>query len=297
MKITKTLSILSIVSCFIYIIVAFALAVFPIDVCILFGMTKNIGINPDYIAHTITPGEFHREAYEIYPVYNITHISLIAFNLVFVILSAVLVLQKKTKRFPVFLAVFSSAAFGIISILVQMITQYTLSGSQSETDFYVINSIHRFFLLFGICGAVLCVIAAVYSKTKLNKYVLAIASICFSIFYLVPNICTLLLNGSLNEYGKYYSVAAVGFIILSILSYFGKTGRRTAVLTIILAAAFPLVLQLLLMSVTGDYYGFMSLNSWINDNDTVLYKWLISGICCAVSSLKGAYPNENPENS
>ncbi len=288
MKITRAISILSIISCCIYIIAAFALALFPTQVCILFGMKKYMGINPDYVAHSIIP-PLPDEAYTIDYGYSISRISLIAFSLVFVILSAILVLQKKTKRFPVFLAVFSSAAFGIISILVQMVTEYTLSGSHSEVNFYIINSIHRFFLLFGICGAVLCVISAVYSKTKLSPYVLSIASICFSIFYLIPNAGSLLLNGHLNEYGKYYSVAAVGLIILSILSYFGKTGRRTAVCVVVFAAAFPLVLQLFLMFVAGDYYGFMSLNSRINDNDTILCNWLISGILCAVSSLKGAY--------
>ncbi len=289
MKITKTLSILSVISCCIYIIAAFSLAIFPSQVCILFGMKKYMGINPDYVAHSITP-PLPDEAYTIDPVYTVLHIAVIAFCLVFVILSAILVLQKKTKRFPVFLAAFSSAAFGIISILVQMVTEYTLSSSShSEVNFYIVNSIHRFFLLFGVCGAVLCVISAVYSKTKLSPYVLSIASICCSILYLIPNAGSLLLNGYLNEYGKYYSVAAVGFIILSILSYFGKTGRRIAVCAVVFAAAFPLVLQLFLMFGTGDYYGFMSLNGRINDNDTILCNWLISGIFCAVSSLKGAY--------
>lgn len=69
MKITKILSILSIVFCCIYIISAFTLAIFPKDMCILFGMEKFLRISPDYILHSIT-SELTKEAYEINPAYT-----------------------------------------------------------------------------------------------------------------------------------------------------------------------------------------------------------------------------------
>lgn len=296
MKFPKILSVLSIIFCLVYMIGAFALAVFPKDMCILFGMENFLRISPDYIAHSITT-ELTKEAYEINPVYTVSQIAVTASCLIPVIVSALLALSEKTKLFPILLASFSALSFLFSSILVQTATEYTYSSRYpNNTDFYIINSIYRFILLFGICGAVLCVISALYAKSKLSVQVLSIISICFAVIYLIPNIGTLILNPPLNEYGKYYSIAAIIFIVLSALSYFGKINKRNAYFALELAAFFPLAFQLFLMFGTGDYFGFMHLNSQINDNDLVLYKWLISGILCAVSSLKGVY-NENPENA
>ena len=288
MKITKTLSILSVISCCIYIIAAFALAIFPAQVCMLFGMKKYMGINPDYVAHSITP-PLPDEAYTIDHVYTVLHIAVIAFCLLLSIISALLILREKAKRLPVFLSWFSLLAFGISGEIIKTSVQYTLSSrGLKDTDFGIINSIHSFIMLFGFCGAVLCIIAAMHKHSKLSIHVLSIISICFSIFFLISRFIGFMPDKN-NEYDKYYCIAAVIFIVLSILAYFGKIGRRNIYFATELSSAFPLGLQLLLMAVSGDYFGFLS----EGQRNTISYLWLISGILCAVSSLKGAYENEN----
>lgn len=287
MKITKTLSILSVISCCIYIIAAFALAIFPTQVCILFGMKKYMEINPDYIAHSIIP-PLPNEAYAIAPVYTVLHIAIIAFCLVLSIISAFLILCEKGKQLPVFLSWFSIFAFGVSSEIVKASVQHTLSSrALTDTDFGIINSIHSFIMLFGFCGAVLCIIAAIYKHSKLNVHILSIISICFSVFFLISRFVGFMPEKN-NEYNKYYCIVSVIFIVLSMLSYFGKISRRNVYFATELSAAFPLGLQLLLMAVSGDYFGFLS----AGQNNQISYLWLISGILCAISSLKGV-KNEN----
>lgn len=254
----------------------------------LFGMKKYMGINPDYVAHSITP-PLPDEAYTIGRVYTVTQITIIAFCLILSIISALLILREKAKQLPVFLSWLSLFAFGISGKIIKTSVQYTLSSrGLSESDFGIINSIHSFIMLFGFCGAVLCIIAAMHKHSKLSVHVLSIISICFSIVFLITRFVGFTPDKK-SEYDKYYCIAAVIFIVLSILSYFGKISSRNIYFATELSAAFPLGLQLLLMAVSGDYFGFLS----AGQNSPVSYLWLISGILCAVSSLKGVYKNEN----
>lgn len=247
-----------------------------------------MGINPDYIAHSIIP-PLPDEAYTIDPVYTVTHIAVFAFCLIFSIISAFLILREKGKQLPVFLSWFSLFAFGVSSEMIKTSVQQTLSiRGLTDTDFGIINSIHSFIMLFGFCGAVLCIIAALYKHSKLSVHILSIISICFSVFFLISRFVGFMPEKN-DEYDKYYCIVSVIFIVLSILSYFGKISRRNVYFATELSAAFPLVLQLLLMAVSGDYFGFLS----AGQNNPISYLWLISGIFCAVSSLKGACKNEN----
>lgn len=292
MNTTRTLSIISVILCCVYIVADFTLAIFPKDVCILFGMKMALSIDPHYIAHTITP-PLPDEAYTIDPVYSVGHIGAIAVFLIPAIISAILLLLKKTKKLPIILSWFSLFAFGIIGMLIKAAVQFTLSSRNfSEADFYVINCIHSFIMLLGFCGASFCVIAAMYSKSRLGVQSLSIISISLSAVYLIWKIGALILTGDINDYHIYYSASAVILIILSTLSYFGKANKFTAVFSLILAA-FPLILQLWLPLATGDYYGFMNL---LGQTDSVSYIWLTGSILCAVSALKGVY-HENPEST
>ena len=291
MKITRTLSIISVILCCIYILADFMLAFFPKDVCILFGMKIALSIKPEYILHNIAP-PLPYEAYTIDPVYSVGHIGAIAVFLIPTVISAILLLLKKTKKLPIILSWFSLFTFGITGALIDAAVQFTLSSRNfSEADFYVISCIHSFIMLFGFCGAAFCVIAAMYSRSRLGVHSLSIISIILSAVYLIWKIVTLILTGNINDYDIYYSASAVILIILSTLSYFGKANKCTAVFSLILAA-FPLILQLWLSLASGDYYGFMSL---LGQTDSVSYIWLTGSILCAVSSLKGVY-NENPES-
>ncbi len=293
MKNTKLLSVLSIIFCLVYTIGAFALAVFPVNMCILFGMKKCLSINPDFVAHSIN-SPLPDEAYTIDHVYSVGHIGVIVLCLVPAIISSVLIICGKTKRLPIFLGWFSLFAFGISGRLIKSAAAFTLSSRGfSDVDFAVINSVHSFIMLFGFCGAALSVITAMHSKSRLSTHTLSIISICLSAAYLIRKVGTLMLTGIINEYDKYYSIAAVVLIVLSALSYFGKMSRRNAYFALELAAFFPLALQLLFLFGTGDYYGFMNLSA---QTDGVSLVWLAGAVLCAVSSLKGVN-NENPENS
>lgn len=292
MKNTKLLSILSIIFCLVYVVGAFTLAAFPSHVCMLFGMGRYLRIDPSIVAQSIY--ELPESAYIIDPVYSGWDFALIALCLVPAVASALLIIRGKANRFPIFLGWCSLFLFKALSWLVEYTTASALSShGLSEVDFAIVNSVHSFIMLFGFCGAALSVINAMHIRSGLGVHALSIISICLLAVYLIRKVGTLMLTGIINEYDKYYSIAAVVLIVLSALSYFGKTGRRSAYFALELAAFFPLALQLLFLFGTGDYYGFMLLGG---QTDSVSLIWLAGAVLCAVSSMKGV-KNENSENT
>lgn len=283
MKNTKLLSILSIVFCLVYVVGAFTLAAFPTHVCMLFGMGRYLRIDPSVVAQSIS--ELPKNAYIIDPVYSGWDFALIALCLVPGVASALLIIRGKAKRLPIFLSWLSLFAFSISGRLIKSAAAFILSSrGLSEVDFAIVNSVHSFIMLFGFCSAVLSVINAMHIRSGLGVHALSIISICLSAVYLIRKVGTLMLTGIINEYDKYYSIAAVILIVLSALSYFGKAGRRSAYFALELAAFFPLALQLLFLFGTGDYYGFMLLGG---QTDGVSVIWLAGAVLCAVSSMKG----------
>ncbi len=288
MKITKTLSILSIIICVIYLAGGFFLTRHPAEACFLFGFGKYMTPDPDYMLHSfgsieITPETVDSEHF-------ISGTSLVMSVVIAVIGAGIAVFFGKSGIAGTIIGIISVFAIYVAEAAGRLAGAFTFRDTDyNSTNYYIYNSVCRFWQIFALCGAALCITASVYLLKKPKIKTLSIISICGLFLFIFGSM--------LDTHDTYFymiklpHIAAAGvLIVINILSLTKKAGRKAAAGAVLTVTVFPIALYLFNMFLSGDYYGFMNLLCRINSS-TVLFMplWYVFGGITAASALKGAY--------
>ncbi|MBR4112434.1 MAG: hypothetical protein IKK53_05330 [Ruminiclostridium sp.] len=288
MRITRTLSILSIIICVIYIVGGLLIMGFPAESCFAFGLGRYMTLDPDYAAHAVGNPVITPETVDTSSVYFINSITAIIFCLVPVIAGAVLTFFRKTGSFSAFLAVNAVPCIYVTEFFGMLIGSMTfMETDYDRTNYYLYSAICRFWSVIALCGVTLCIISTVYEKLKIDVRKLSVISISGLAVFIVISFMS-----SGTEFFITFTVplilSACLLIIINILSIKKATGRKTAIAAVVIAASFPVALNLFHMILCGDYFGFMYNRGKGSMDEIYMFLWYINSGFTAAASLKGA---------
>lgn len=266
---------------------------FPVESCFAFGLGRYMTPDPDYAAHAVGSLEITPETVDSNPAYFINPVLAIIFCLIPAILGAVLAFFRKTGSFAAFLAVITVPCIYVMEFFSMLIGSMTfMETNYDRTNYYLYSAICRFWSVIALCGVTLCIISTVYGKLKIDTDKLSVISITgLAVFILVS------FMSAGTEFFITFTIplilSACLLIFINILSIKKAAGRKTAMTAVIIAAAFPVVLNLFHMLLCGDYSGFMYNRGKGSMEEIYMFLWYINSGFTAASALKGAYRNEN----
>lgn len=280
-KANKALPVIGLVFC---IVAAIANLVLILRPEIPVSMFCGISFNYDFIPRPSTP----------YTAYIYLTISVIL-----CFMSVILQKAQNVKSVIIISAIILAAGFSLGNFLDNLQFSDLLSPFNTLSFFFEVSAVSHVFSNITLTGAFFILSGAfmrIKSENTVRKLTI-ISSVSLAIYLSAAIIICLTSNNEFYLLGYTFIPSSVLFIILNILAYKGKSGRKDFPMAVMLFIVTMIFSPFISMAIIGERLWVIAKTALCNNADYFIPLWFIGALLSTVLSYKGDLKNENPEST